>query len=386
MILARPLPMPNEQGRTLLGRGCKVPADLGHRLERYGIFEVWVECRALQFLEDVVDFEIIERQRALFWTVRRNFELDIKGQPHALDLQKIDTALTALYESLVNAKHGGTLIEKLDSNDNYLIAHSTNVCYLAMMLGLKLDRYMHDERSVKSSRIKDARELGLGALLHDIGKIKLPPALLEKPGTLTKDEMELVKKHTTLGYEMVKGRIPASSAQVVLNHHQRYDGTGYPERIDPKTEQKMPALVGKQIPVFSRVATVCDVYDAATTARSYSGAKPPVQALWEMREQFRGAFDPIVEAAFYEVVPAFPIGSCVTLSDGSEAVVIEFHPRRAFRPKVQRLKTPDGKAVARPDLDEIDLSLTDNLKIVATGGVDVRPFMPAASRTELALA
>ncbi len=386
MILARPIPVPNEQGRTLLGRGCKVPADLGHRLERYGIFEVWVECRALQFLEDIVDFEIIERQRALYWTVRRNFEVDIKGVPHPLDLTKIDTALTALYESLVNAKHGGMLIEKLDSFDNYLISHSTNVCYLAMMLGLKLERYMHDERSVKSTRIKDARELGLGCLLHDIGKIKLPQAILQKPGPLTAEEMEVVKRHTTLGYEMVKGRIPASSAQVVLNHHQRFDGRGYPERTDPKTEQKMPALIGKQIPVFSRIASVCDVYDAATTARSYSGAKPPVQAIWEMRHQFAGAFDPIVEAAFYEVAPAFPIGSCVSLSDGSEAVVVEFHPRHALRPKVQRLKTPDGKAVARPDLDEIDLALVDELSIVAISGIDVRSFMPAPSQAELALA
>lgn len=386
MILARPIPVPNEQGRTLIGRGCKVPADLGRRLERFGIFEVWIECRALQFLDDVVDPEVSERQRELYWTVRRYFDVNITGATPPIDLPKIDAALTAMYDCMLRAKHGGVLMEKLDSFDNYLISHSTNVCYLSLLVAMKLERYLAKERSAKTSRIKDARELGLGCLLHDIGKIKLPQALLNKPGPLTDEEMEIVKRHTSLGYEMVKGRVPASSAQVVLNHHQRFDGTGYPERVDPQTDQKMPALSGKQIPIFSRIATVCDVYDAATTARCYSGAKPPVQALWEMRHQFAGAFDPVVEAALYEVAPAFPIGSCVTLSDKSEAVVVEFHPQHTYRPKVQRLKTPDGATVARPDLDEIDLAHCDDLSIVAIAGVDVRPFMPAAVVPELALA
>ena len=92
----------------------------------------------------------------------------------------------------------------------------------------------------------------------------------------------------------------------------------------------MPALAGKQIPVFSRIASVCDVFDAATTKRCYSEAKPPVQALWEMEHQHAGAFDPVVEAALRTVVPAFPIGSVVTLSDHSEAVVVGFDTTLEF--------------------------------------------------------
>lgn len=377
MILARSIAVPNEQGRTLIGRGCAVTPELGKRLERYGIHEVWVACRALAFLEDVIDFSVVDRMRELYWTIRRHYEVDMSGVAHPLELPKIDAALTALYETLVHAKQGPVLVEKLDSYDNYLASHSTNVCFLAMLMTLKLERYMQQERTIKSSRIKDARELGLGCLVHDYGKLKLPQAIVNKPGPLTSEEMELMKRHTTLGYEMVKGRIPASSAQVVLNHHQRFDGQGYPERVDPKSEQKMPALCGKQIPIFSRIATICDVYDAATTARSYSGAKPPVQALWEIKHRFRGAFDPAVESAFHEIAPAFPIGTCVTLSDGSEAVVVEFHPRHALRPKVQRLRTPQGQDVSRPDLEEIDLALVDDLTIIGCGGVDVRPFMSA---------
>jgi HD-GYP domain-containing protein (c-di-GMP phosphodiesterase class II) len=379
MILARAIPVPNEQGRILLQRGCQIPPDLARRLERYGINEVWVQCRPLEFLEEIVDVEIAERLRDVYWAVRRNFETTLTGAAPPIDPAKYDTAVTALYECLLRSKHGGVLSEKLDSYDNYMVSHSTNVCYMAVLLALKLERYLINERSVKGSRAKDVRELALGALLHDIGKTKLPQALLNKPSGLTPEEREIVKRHTTLGYELVKGRIPASSAQIVLNHHQRFDGTGYPERIDPQTENKMPPLSGKQIPIFSRIVSICDVYDAATTARCYSGAKPSVQAIYEMRQNFVGAFDPVVEAAFYEVAPAFPVGTCVTLSDGSEAVVVDFHPRHAVQPKVQRLKTPDGARVSRPDLDEIDLAFCDDLSIVGLNGLDVREYVACLS-------
>jgi HD-GYP domain-containing protein (c-di-GMP phosphodiesterase class II) len=291
-----------------------------------------------------------------------------------------------LFDALLRNKHNRTLVEKLDSYDNYLISHSVNVCYLALLLGMKLERYLMQERQGKAPWAKDMHDMAIGCLLHDVGKAKVPQALLGKPGDLTPEEREVIKRHTVLGYELVKGRVPAAAAQVVLNHHQRFDGTGYPERIDPQTGKNMPPLCGKQIPIFSRLASICDVYDAATTARCYSGAKPPVQALWELRERFIGAFDPIVEAAFVEVVPAFPLGTCVTLSDGSEAAVIDFQPQHAMRPKVLRLKTPDGQRVDRPDLDEIDLAETPDLSIVATGGADVREYMAPAQPSQYSLA
>jgi HD-GYP domain-containing protein (c-di-GMP phosphodiesterase class II) len=386
MILARAIPSPNEQGRVLMGRGGRVTADLGRRLEKFGIYEVWV-VSGIDCLEDFIDEEVAERQRELYWVVRRSFEA-VKTKTATekpLDVSKFDSAVAALWEAVSRSRHGSVFMEKLDSYDNYLVSHSTNVCHLAMLMGMKLERYLIEERSVKASRAKDVSELALGCVLHDVGKLKLPQSILDKPGSLTPEETEVIQKHPLLGYEMVKGRVPASAAQVVLNHHQRYDGAGYPARFDPKTEQYLPPLSAKQIPVFSRIATVCDVYDAATAARCYSGAKPSVQAIWEMREQFAGAFDPIVEAAFYDIVPAFPIGSQVKLSDGSEAVVIEFHPRHSFRPKVQRLKTPDGARVDRPDLDEINLAHCDDLTIVGTGGTDIRKYLPSQKSRQAVL-
>jgi hypothetical protein len=136
----------------------------------------------------------------------------------------------------------------------------------------------------------------------------------------------------------------------------------------------MKPLRYHQIPIFPRIAIIADVYDAATSQRCYSSAKLPVQALHEMRTLCQGFFDPIVEAAFYQVVPPFPIGQVVSLSDGVEAVVVDFNPSYPTRPKVQCLRTPDGSRYECPALEEIDLAGYPDLEIVSVDGQDVRPF------------
>jgi HD-GYP domain-containing protein (c-di-GMP phosphodiesterase class II) len=267
-------------------------------------------------------------------------------------------------------------LQKLDAYDDYLLVHSTNVCYLGLLLGNRLEEYLVAERRFKSyHEAKDLQLLGLGMLLHDIGKTKLPREILDKPGPLTREELELVRSHTILGYNMVRGRLPPSAAQIVLNHHQRYDGRGYPRLVNRATGNPLPPMQGRQIPIFSRIATVVDVYDAATTQRVYSPRKLPVRALHEMRTICRGFFDPEIERAFYEIVPPFPIGQAVTLSDGSEAVVVDFNPRRPTRPKVQILSDPYGGRVADPSRHEIDLALHDHLHVARVDGEDVTPYL-----------
>ncbi len=238
---------------------------------------------------------------------------------------------------------------------------------------MKLERYLIDQRIFKTARdAKDLQCLGLGCLLHDVGKMRIPGSILHKPGRLTPQEMEVMKLHPVFGHEMVRGRVPAAASQVVLNHHQRYNGGGYPERVDNRTGAKLPPISGQQIPVFSRIATVCDVYDAATTTRVYSTAKLPVQALYEMRTACHGFFDPVVEQAFYQVIPPFPIGQVVTLTNGAEAVVVDFNSRHPYRPKVQGLRDPFGERYLDPSLEEIDLALHPEEQIAAIDGADVR--------------
>lgn len=376
MILARPVPVPRDPRRFLLQRDREIPMDLVPRLKELGVLEVWVRYRNLEFLEDVIDAGLGDRQREVYVHVRENFESIMDGTAAQLDVSHFVSSISDLFNFLKESSCGNILLQKLDAFDNYLMSHSTNVCYLALLLGMKLERYLIDERSRKRARdAKDLKELGLGCILHDVGKMLIPCEILNKPSKLTDEEMEIMKKHPAYGYEMVKGQVPVAAAQVVLNHHQRYQGGGYPERFNPQTGERLPDLQGKQIPVFCRIATICDVYDAATTNRVYSRAKPPVQALHEMRTFCADFFDPIVAQAFLDIIPPFPLGQIVMLNNGLEAVVVDFNSKHPVRPKVQGIRTPSGHEINNPALHEIDLAIHLDLHIASVNDKNVEPFL-----------
>jgi HD-GYP domain-containing protein (c-di-GMP phosphodiesterase class II) len=380
MILARPVALPSDSRRYLLQRDMEIPMDIVPRLKDLGVLEVWVRHRDLEFLEDIIDEGLGEQQREVYLHVRQNFESIMSGAAIELDITQFISSISGLFGYLKGNSGSNVLLQKLDAFDNYLMSHSTNVCYLALLLGMKLERYLIDQRTFKTARdAKDLQLLGLGMLLHDVGKMRIAPEILNKPGKLTPEEMEEIKRHPVYGYEMVHGEVAAMAEQIVLNHHQRWDGRGYPDRVDRATGQTLPALAGQQIPIFCRIATVCDVYDAATTNRCYQQAKLPVRVLHEMRTICRGFFDPVVERAFYEIIPPFPLGQVVTLCDGIEAVVVDFNPRHPLRPKVQCLRAPTGERFEDPSLEEVDLAIYPELQIAAIDGHDVRLYQEAVT-------
>lgn len=375
MILARPIPLPHDPSGYLLQRDREIPMEMVPRLEQMGLSEVWVRHSDLDFLEGFIDVDLAEHQRDLYRRVRKNFEAIIRGATAELDLVGFQQSIQELFEFLRASSGSSLLLQKLDAFDNYLMSHSTNICYLALLLGLKLEHYLVEERGDLPPRdAKELHMLGLGCLLHDVGKMRVPAEILNKPASLTAEEMAEMRRHTIYGYEMVKSSIPAAAAEIVLNHHQRWNGRGYPGRVDVQTGEELPPLAGCRIPIFSRITSIVDVYDAATTQRCYSAAKPPVQAIAEMRTMCQGFFDPMVEETFYRTVPVFPIGQIVTLSNGIEAVVIDFNPDAPTRPKVRGLRTPDGEPFDYPALEEIDLSFDTDVEISHVDGQDIRPF------------
>lgn len=378
MVLARPIPAPTDPRRHLVPRDAEVPVDLLPQLQGMGVREIWVRCRDLEFLESLFDEDVGQHQRELYFQVRRNFEKVMGQATVELDLTHFQQSIAGLFDFLKRAPAGSGFLEKVDAFDDYLMSHSTNVCYIAMLVGMRLESYLqlnHGHEFDEESR--DLRLLGLGCLLHDIGKMRIPSEILNKPGKLTPEEFEVMKRHPTLGFEMIGDQAPRAAAAVVLNHHQRWDGKGYPN-VHVKNNDEFRPLKGSEISIFSRIATTADIYDAATSKRCYSAAKPPVQVLHELRTWCKGAFDPVVERAFFEVIPAFPIGQLVTLSNGIEAVVVDFNTQHPTQPKVQCLRTPDGERFADSAQEEIDLAAHDDVCIASVGGVDVRPYLKPA--------
>ncbi|WP_379126813.1 HD-GYP domain-containing protein [Paenibacillus sp. sgz500958] len=206
------------------------------------------------------------------------------------------------------------MLAALQSKDDYTYRHNIAVGILSTLLGkwLKLD-------------IDELGMLAVAATLHDIGKIMIPEEILTKTGPLTVEEFEEVKKHTTIGYEMIRDTAGTdhSQALVALQHHERMDGSGYPF-----------GLVGHRITDFSKIVAIADVFHAMTSDRSYKKASPLYEVLRQMADSAFGKLDPYICRLFIDKLMQSMIGNEVELSDGRIGRIIMIPKHDPIRPLV----------------------------------------------------
>lgn len=235
-------------------------------------------------------------------------------------------------------RHPSALISlaRLKTKDRYTFLHSVAVCALMVSLGRQL--------SLSDDEVRDA---GLAGLLHDIGKIAIPPEVLNKPGALTADEFRTVVVHPQAGYDILVGdtQMRDIALDVCLHHHERMDGTGYPHK-----------LAGEGISLFSRMGAICDVYDAVTSDRPYKKAWEAAYAIQRMVEWRGNHFDPMVFNAFVKSVGIYPVGSLVRLRSGRLAVVMQHTPGALLTPTVKVFFSISSGTRIAPEL--IDLAHT----------------------------
>jgi HD-GYP domain-containing protein (c-di-GMP phosphodiesterase class II) len=163
------------------------------------------------------------------------------------------------------------------------------------------------------------------------------------------------------------------AGNIVLNHHQRYDGKGFPDR-EPRSGGKAAPLAGHNIHIFSRIVAVVDVFDHLLCPRGQ--CVPTIIAIHGLRsDRVAGWFDPVVVETLLRLVPPFMIGSIVTLSNGREAVVVANHPEAPCKPSVKLLNGRIGDTDVRIQGRRFDLRMCPNVEIVATNGFDVRPYL-----------
>ncbi|MFO7858190.1 MAG: HD domain-containing phosphohydrolase [Ectothiorhodospiraceae bacterium] len=188
------------------------------------------------------------------------------------NLKRASRMVGFVVESVLESADPLQDISSLITHDYYTYTHSVNVCGLLVAAAKDL---------LAISSAKTLREIGRGAILHDIGKSQIPREILEKPGQLTPDEFEQIKEHPVVGLEMAGEhmRLSPTAAAIIRNHHEHYDGSGYPD-----------GLAGEDIPPIVRFSTVVDVYDALTTKRSYGEAAAPFAALQIMTDEMEGHF------------------------------------------------------------------------------------------------
>ena len=233
-------------------------------------------------------------------------------------------------------RNPGALISlaRLKTADDYTYMHSVAVCALMVALARQLGQ---DEATT--------RELGMAGLLHDLGKALMPMEVMNKPGKLTDEEFAIIKSHPEAGHKMLLegsgvGEIPLD---VVLHHHEKMDGSGYPKRFK-----------ADQISLYAKMGAVCDVYDAITSNRPYKAGWDPAESIRKMAEWCNGHFDERVFQAFVKCLGIYPIGALVRLASGRLGVVIEQSEHSLLTPIVKVFFSTKARTHIAPEI--VDLS------------------------------
>lgn len=231
-----------------------------------------------------------------------------------LNTPGVKKLISEMVESIIRNPDALASFAQLKKKDEYTAQHSMRVCILALSFGRHLGLERHE-----------LNLLGIGALLHDIGKVKLPNELLNKPGSLSEQEYTLMKSHVPRGVEILdkSSGIPRPAIEVARCHHERYSGTGY-----------FSGLKGDHIGLFGMIGGIVDCYDALSSDRAYRAGVSAHAALKKMYEWRHRDFHPGLMEQFIQCMGIYPIGSIVELNTGEIGVVVTMNRARRLKPRV----------------------------------------------------
>jgi HD-GYP domain-containing protein (c-di-GMP phosphodiesterase class II) len=261
-----------------------------------------------------------------------------------LDLAKLKDGVEAMIDSILRNPTAFAWLKELKRRDNYSYQHAMGCAIWSASFGrhLGLERF-------------EVRNLALGGLLCDIGMTRVPLELLARQGPLGADEAGLIRRHVQHGLELVVTNpdLPPGIAEMVATHHERHDGSGYPN-----------GLRGSEIPIFGRIMGVVDSYDAMTCLRPYARGRSPHEAVSELYQQRGTLFQTELVEQFIQSCGIYPTGSLVELSNGQVGVVTEVHSLKRLRPRVMLLLDASKQPLERfrevdlGEMEEADAPLT----------------------------
>ena len=333
----------NNEGKVLLRAGVELNERYINYLNSLQIDIVAISDDGREYgLAEVKDVVNSKTRKAATEQVK-NILLDAKESGRlVIEPQALYNTVGELTDQLLeNASLVFNLVD-LRTQDDYTFAHSVNVCVLAIMTGITMG-YSRDQLS----------ELGIGAILHDLGKIKIPDNVLNKPGPLTDAEFVIMKTHTTHGYELIKntGKFDEIYAFMAIQHHEHFDGSGYPL-----------GLKNKQIKEYSQIVAIADKFDAITADRVYRKSFPPVEA-YAMCQAAAGYFvkDSVVRAFIYNIA-AYPANTVVELSNGMIGVSMDTPKGNSLYPMIKVYYDENRRQLSVPF--ELPLYNTDGINVV----------------------
>ncbi len=352
----------DENNRLLLKGGSLLTDKHVELLQSRKVQSVYVEKEGTEDIcpKDVVAPELRTECQTALARAMKGLSRQAEARQIAIDTQVIHELTTGLVEELFSSKVNLVTMLDIRDWDNRLYQHSVNTAVLAILLA----------KSMKFSE-EDCKSLAMGMMFHDCGQLLLPREVFEKSGDLTPEERAVANKHARMGFKRMvhAAAMPSMSAYVILRHHERVDGTGYPDNIG-----------GDDLHPLARIACVVEAFDAMTSLRPYRKTMMPDQAVCEILRQSGTAFDQQVALALARHIAIYPVGSAVQLNTGETGFVVSTPSGNTTRPVVRLFYGPDGR---RQQLEDVDLT-KDRSRLVARSGVsmDVLKKRRTAWRTE----
>ena len=353
MVLARDLRTGRPGDVPLLRAGVSLSTSYVSRLRAMGLHTVWIDDELSRGIEPLAPLDPEARvaaETAVCESFDRTARMLASGGT-ALpqrDVENLVSVVSRIASSLADVPEASLALDDLASADAYTHRHSVQVAILGMIIGRCLwqrdgwrdamERQRHDGIEARMTK------LGIGLILHDIGKLAVPPEILNKPGRLTDEEFAQIKLHPAAGVDLLRAANPSPLVvATVRDHHERLDGSGYPAGRE-----------GASIHEFARICAISDVYDAISSERPYKHAAPPCVGINVIgRDVLRGRFDPAVATAFRRVCMPYPLGTEVVVEDESLGVVSHVDADEPWVPTVRRMQA--GKIVETTvDLRHLD--------------------------------
>ncbi len=277
-----------------------------------------------------------------------------------LDIGAVRNAVQPILESVIRNSDAFLWVSQMQKKDAYTYSHSLDNCALGIAFGRHLGLYK-----------EDLRNLAMGLLLMDVGKVKITDDILTKKGTLSSEEFDEMKNHVYYGVNLLRNTpsINETIINVVLTHHERFDGSGYPG-----------GLTGKEVPVFGRIASIIDCYTAMTGNSVYRTAIAPHKALQTIYNWRNKYFQDELVEQFLQCLGVYPTGSLVEMSSGQVGMIMSQNRVQRFKPKIMLLLDEDKKPYDVSKIIDLTVDVTDasgiELSIISglpPGAYDIDP-------------
>jgi len=327
-------------GVFLLSAGTVLTPEHKEKLQNYGITEIYIEDTISEGIEipELIREEVMTEVKSQVKKMMTSPSIKV-----SVDVKKVGEIVERLIANILENDRIVASLCDVRSIDEYTFSHSVNVSVISIVTGIGV--------GMKEDTLRD---LGIGALLRDLGKVMVDDTILRKPTNLTSIEYDEVKKHTYYGYEILQKseNISREACDIALSHHERLDGSGYPRR-----------LKSSDIQIFARIAAIADVYDALTTDKVYRRKMMPHDVLDYMLSLGGKHFDKSLLDAFVRHIAYYPVGTAVILNSGEKGLVSEYNPYFPNRPVVRVVIDESGHSLKK--YREVDLSKKLEYRVVA---------------------